>query len=335
MRTKQNRRLRANEQGYTLIELLLYVAIVGVLLAAVTTFFGSTVDARVKNQTINEVNEQATQLMDSITQTVHNATSISSPAAGASGSSLTLVVPTGSLSPTVFDISGGGSTVLGYNADGGNTDTGDSNSIDATKFTASASGTISTLYALIGPTVAASPNNKGQMAIYSGTTPTTLLASSSDTTLTANAWNAFAISSISVTSGQTYWLAYNTNGTSSTQNNVRYAVGTSGQERFVGQTYGAWPSSFTGNTGTNQMSVYANIVSGGSTGAAEVKEGANAAVALTNSQVQLTNLTFTNLTRGGTNGSVQVSFTITHVNPAGRNEYDYQQTYKTTAEVGW
>ena len=325
-----------NEEGYTLIELLLYVVILSVLLTAVTTFFGSTVDARVKNQTINEVNEQATQLMDSITQTVHNATSITLPTAGTSGSSLTLVVPTGALSPTVFDISGGSSTVLGYNADGGNTDSGDSNSIDASKFTASATGTVSTLYVLIGPTVGTSPNNKGQMAIYSGaTSPTTLLASSGDTTLTANTWVAFSISSVSITSGQTYWLAYNANGTSSTQDNVRYSVGTSGQERFIGQTYGTWPASYTGTAGTNQMSMYANIVSGGSTGTAEVKEGASAAVPLLNNDVQLSNLTFTNLTRSGTNGLVQISFTITHVNPAGRNEYDYQQTFTTTAAAGW
>lgn len=95
------------QAGYTLIELLLYIAMVGVLLAAVTAFFGITTDARIKNQSMTEVNEQGVFALDMIAQTVRNGTSLSSPAAGASGSQLTLTVPTGALSPTVFDVSGG------------------------------------------------------------------------------------------------------------------------------------------------------------------------------------------------------------------------------------
>jgi Tfp pilus assembly protein PilW len=92
--------------GYTLIELLLYVAIVGVLLTSVVGFFGLVASSRVKNQTISEVNDQGAYAMDYIAQTVRNATSISSPVAGVSDSQLTVVVPTGSLSPTVFSLSG-------------------------------------------------------------------------------------------------------------------------------------------------------------------------------------------------------------------------------------
>lgn len=95
------------QAGYTLIELLLYVAIVGILMSTVTAFFGITADARVKNQTVNEVNVQGTAVMDYISQTIRNATSITSPAAAATDTQLTLVVPTGSLSPTVFNLSSG------------------------------------------------------------------------------------------------------------------------------------------------------------------------------------------------------------------------------------
>jgi len=167
---------RAAEKGYTLLELLLYIAIIGVLLTAVTTFFGVTADARVKNQTVAEVNDQATSIMDYMTQTIRNATSITSPAAAASGVSLTLVVPTGSLSPTVFSLSG--------------------------------------------------------------------------TTL-------------------------------------------------------------------------------------QVKEGAAAAVPLTSNDVQISSLTFMNLTRSGTSGTVQISFTINRVNPGSHNEFDYQKTFTASAEIGW
>lgn len=93
--------------GYTLVELLLYVAMLGILLSAVTYFFGTAADARIKNQTINEVNEQGAFLLQSMTQTIRGATSITTPAIGASGSSLTIVVPTSSLSPTTYSLSNG------------------------------------------------------------------------------------------------------------------------------------------------------------------------------------------------------------------------------------
>jgi prepilin-type N-terminal cleavage/methylation domain-containing protein len=95
------------QTGYTLIELLLYVALIGVLLSAVVAFFGITADARIKNQTISEINDQGTYALDYIAQVARNATSISSPTVGASGTSLTLVVPTASLSPTTLSVTNG------------------------------------------------------------------------------------------------------------------------------------------------------------------------------------------------------------------------------------
>lgn len=166
----------SRQTGYTLIELLLYVAMVGTLLTSVTYFFGLSVDARVKNQSIAEVNDQGVATMSYITQTIRNATSVTSPAAAGSGASLTLVVPTGSLSPTVFNLNG--------------------------------------------------------------------------TTL-------------------------------------------------------------------------------------QVTEGVGSPVALTSDDVQVTNLTFKNLTRSGTNGNVQVSFTLSRTNPSGRNTYEYQKTFISSAEIAW
>lgn len=168
--------LPAKTSGYTLIELLLYVVIIGTLLTTVTLFFGMTIETRVKNQTIAEVNDQGVQVMDYVTQTIRNASSITTPTPGASGDTLTLVVPTSSLSPTIFNLSG--------------------------------------------------------------------------TTL-------------------------------------------------------------------------------------QVKEGTAAAIALTSTDVLISNLTFKNLTRTSTPGNVQVSFTLSHINPNNRNEYEYQRTFVSSAEVGW
>lgn len=161
-------------KGYTLIELILYISIVGMLLTSITMYFGSSTEARVKNQSIVEVNQQGAFATGVITQAIRGATSITTPTAGNSGSSLTLVVPTGADSPTVFDLSSG------------------------------------------------------------------VLRS---------------------------------------------------------------------------------------------KKGAATAVALTNGKVQVTSLTFTNLTRSGTSGIIRVSFTISRVNAANKNEYDYQKTFTASAAV--
>jgi hypothetical protein len=154
----------------------LYVAVIGTLLTSVTFFFGLTTEARVKNQSISEVNAQGAMVMDTMLQTIRNASSITTPAAAASGSSLTLVVPTASLSPTIFSLSG--------------------------------------------------------------------------TTL-------------------------------------------------------------------------------------QIKEGASAVVNLTSDDVQMSSLSFKNLTRSGTAGMVQVSFTLARTNPSARNEFEYQKTFTGSAEVTW
>jgi Tfp pilus assembly protein PilW len=100
--------LAARQQGFTLIELLLYVGLVGILLGAITALFGTVADARIKNESMTEVNEQGAYVMDYIAQDIRNATSITSPTAGtASATGMTLVVPTASLSPTVFSIASG------------------------------------------------------------------------------------------------------------------------------------------------------------------------------------------------------------------------------------
>lgn len=154
---------------------MLYVAIVGSLLIAVSSFMALSLDARVKNQTIAEIDQQGAAATDYIAQTLRNASAITSPTSGGSGASLTITVPTPSLSPTVFSVTGG----------------------------------------------------------------------------------------------------------------VLY-----------------------------------------------VTEGANPAAALTNSKVSVSNLTFKNLTRSGTSGIVQVSFTLSRQNPGGKNEYDYQKAFTTSAGIG-
>jgi Tfp pilus assembly protein PilW len=94
-------------KGFTLIELLLYVGTVALLLIALVGVLSFLYSSRVKNQTIAEVEQQGLQAMQIMTQTIRNATSISSPASGSNGASLTLGVVDASKSPTIFDVSSG------------------------------------------------------------------------------------------------------------------------------------------------------------------------------------------------------------------------------------
>jgi Tfp pilus assembly protein PilW len=56
-------------------------------------------------------------------------------------------------------------------------------------------------------------------------------------------------------------------------------------------------------------------------------------VALTNTLVEASDLTFSNLTRPATPGVIRVQFTLTHFNPENRGEYNYAQTFYDTASL--
>jgi len=92
--------------GFTLIELLLYISISSAMLLAVSIFLSIILQSRVDNQVASEVEQQGWQVMNLITQTIRNSSAINSPTTGSSGSQLSLVVPTGTLSPTIFNLIG-------------------------------------------------------------------------------------------------------------------------------------------------------------------------------------------------------------------------------------
>ncbi len=65
------------KNGFTLLEVLLYVAITATLLGGLVIFMALLTQARVKDQTIAEVTGSGTQLLQYITQAVHNAAAVS------------------------------------------------------------------------------------------------------------------------------------------------------------------------------------------------------------------------------------------------------------------
>ncbi len=97
----------SSQKGFTLVELLLYVAIAGIILLTISLFLQTLLESRVKNQTIAEVEQQGLQAMQLITQTLRNAAVINSPSTGTGTTTLSVNTYTGANNPTVFDVSGG------------------------------------------------------------------------------------------------------------------------------------------------------------------------------------------------------------------------------------
>src|SRR3989338_4913053 len=68
-------------------------------------------------------------------------------------------------------------------------------------------------------------------------------------------------------------------------------------------------------------------------GAIRIKEGEDPMIPLTNSRVTASAITFQNLSRANTPGIIRIQFTLTYVNPEGRNEYNFTKTFTGSAAL--
>lgn len=91
-----------NKQGFSLLELLLYIGLSSTILLVASSFFVLTLQSRVKNQTIAEVDSQGLRVMQVLSQEIKNSTAITSPTQGNSASSLSL-----NSGAVVFDLASG------------------------------------------------------------------------------------------------------------------------------------------------------------------------------------------------------------------------------------
>jgi len=94
-------------KGFTLIELLLSISIPGLLAIGISDFYITVVSSKVKAQQIATVEQQGASVLQYITQIIRNAESITAPATGTSGTSLTLDVIDAAKDPTIIDVSAG------------------------------------------------------------------------------------------------------------------------------------------------------------------------------------------------------------------------------------
>lgn len=58
-----------------------------------------------------------------------------------------------------------------------------------------------------------------------------------------------------------------------------------------------------------------------------ISKGANTPVALNSSLVEISNLTFTNMSQANTPGNIRIQFTLNFINNSGRFEYQWSKTF--------
>lgn len=170
----------------------------------------------------------------------------------------TNVVPTSVPSPTQTTSTG---STLGFTGVGTNTDSSNSNFINSSKIVMGSQSRRVISMSVYVATVDTAPNNKFQVAIYSNNNgkPGTLIAKSASGMLQANSWNTIAITA-DLEANKTYWLAYNTNGRSTTVNNMKFSSGGTDAYTKRSVSFNTWPSNFgTAVVGSSKFSLYATF----------------------------------------------------------------------------
>lgn len=78
-------------RGVTLVEVVLYLAILSTLVFGIASFVDLISVVRVKNQAIIEVNQQAALIIQNMAQNIRNAKSVTTPTIGQSGNNLVIL----------------------------------------------------------------------------------------------------------------------------------------------------------------------------------------------------------------------------------------------------
>jgi len=90
------------DEGFTLFEVIVYVAIFALIIGAVVGLAILATSQRQKDEVVSIVNLQGESVLGLMTSTIDGAKSITSPALGSSANAITLAMPPGSTNPTVL-----------------------------------------------------------------------------------------------------------------------------------------------------------------------------------------------------------------------------------------
>ncbi len=96
-------KIKYSDSGFTLIELILYIALVTIILSALVPFAWNSVETGVKSSVRQEVNANVRYISERIKYEIRNSTGINSVTA----TSISLSTSASATNPTVIDLSGG------------------------------------------------------------------------------------------------------------------------------------------------------------------------------------------------------------------------------------
>ncbi len=96
-----------NNKGFTLLEFLLYIGIVGIILTVSGAIGLNVLFGKAKLMSIEEVSQNARFAMEDMALKIRNSEAINSPATSTSASTLSLQMADSTKNPTVFDVSSG------------------------------------------------------------------------------------------------------------------------------------------------------------------------------------------------------------------------------------
>lgn len=96
-----------NTDGFTLVEILLYAAIVAIMTTAIAGMLALSLQARVKNQVIESVESGAAIVLSDITTAIQNSQAVSLSIDGNGDAIVTVDVFDAAKDPTIYQLDGG------------------------------------------------------------------------------------------------------------------------------------------------------------------------------------------------------------------------------------
>lgn len=107
-----NSQFYISRSGTTLIELIIYLAILSMIIGTALPMLFSATENRLLQQTVSIVEQNGTQILQNISQNVRLSERILSPAIGQSGSVLALSTASGGLNPIIIGSSSGSVVIV-------------------------------------------------------------------------------------------------------------------------------------------------------------------------------------------------------------------------------
>ncbi|MBF8280254.1 MAG: hypothetical protein HW383_27 [Candidatus Magasanikbacteria bacterium] len=94
-------------RGFTLIEVIIYVAMISLFMTALVTFAVNVMLARAKNNSISDINQEARHILRRMETAIVNSKYILSPATSTAAAFFQLRMASSTLNPTSFEVSNG------------------------------------------------------------------------------------------------------------------------------------------------------------------------------------------------------------------------------------